>query len=408
MQPGADRILARLDALAACSDDADGITRLFLTPAHTRAIALVEGWMQEAGLATRLDASATLVGARAGADAGLLVLGSHIDTVRNAGRYDGCLGVVLAIEAVAALPPDLPGCSIELRAFGDEEGVRFPMTLTGAHAAAGRFDPAWLACADADGVTLRAALAAFGLDTDGLGACAAHGASAYLEVHIEQGPVLEAARAPLGVVTSISGATRATVTVRGRAGHAGTVPMDGRQDALAAACAMVLAVRKAALTRPGTVATVGTLAVTGAAPNVIASCCSFSIDVRSTDDALRHDAMRAVGDALSRIAVEESVRVAIAVTHDAPATPCDTRLQAHLARALDDAGLPVLHLPSGAGHDAMAMAALCPAAMLFVRCAGGISHHPAEAVARGDVADALAVTTHALRHFNPSLLDAPA
>jgi allantoate deiminase len=393
-------IMRKLDQLAMCTQQHGEITRLFLTPAHRDALRLVAGWMKSAGLQTTLDASGTLVGVLPSAtgSARRLIIGSHIDTVRRAGRYDGCLGVVMGIALAARLRGAGLPYTLEIRAFGDEEGVRFPVTLTGARAAAGTFDPAALEAQDEDGVTLRQALEEFGLDPASLvaGQCKATGA-AYLEIHIEQGPVLEAAGAPLGVVTAINGAARWEITVTGRAGHAGTVPMDQRRDALVAAAGMVLAVQRIARAHAGVAATVGRLAVFPSAPNVIPGACIFSIDVRAPEDALREAAETEIFAAIARLARENGTVITTRSLHAAPAVACDARLQSLLADAIGAAGLPVLHLPSGAGHDAMAMAALCPIGMLFVRCAGGLSHHPDESVQDVDVAAALKVMETMLR-----------
>jgi allantoate deiminase len=396
-------VLRRLDALAGCSECDGEITRRFLTPAHAEAVTLVRGWMEQAGLSTRLDPSGTLVGSTPQAASGgpVLLLGSHIDTVRRAGRFDGCLGVATAI-AVAARRMDLP-YALEIRAFGDEEGVRFPATLTGAHVAAGTFDPDRLAMRDQDGISLAEALRAFGLDPQALtgGADLATDAFAYLEVHIEQGPCLEQAGIPLGIVTAIAGAARFEVSVTGRAGHAGTVPMGLRQDALAAAAHMILAVRDNARARADVVATVGRLAVSPNAPNVIPGACVFSIDVRSAQDESREAAEAAMLTALRDVARDHGVELAITATHRAPAVACDPRLQATLAASVAALGLKVIYLPSGAGHDAMALAARCPVGMLFVRCAGGISHHPDESVTEADVQAAIEALAHALRMLAP-------
>ena len=398
-------VMERLDLLAACSTEPGGITRLFLTPAHAQAIALVQGWMAAAGLAVHVDASGTLVGRREGPQAGspLLLLGSHIDTVRGAGRYDGCLGVVAAIALAEKLATSPLPYALEIRAFGDEEGVRFPVTLTGAHATAGRFDPAWLDVQDRDGISLRAALVAMGLDPAALlsGACTARHAFAYLELHIEQGPVLEAADAALGIVTAINGAVRLEVTVTGQAGHAGTVPMAQRRDALVAASAMVLAVRRMAIDRH-VVATVGQFAVAPGATNVIPGRCVFTIDLRAPQDGLRRLAEQALDYALHEAARDHGVALSIRKTHEAAAVACDMRLQAALAQAVTGTGRTPLHLPSGAGHDAMAVAPLCPVGMLFVRCKGGISHHPDESVRLEDVAAALEVMEGTLRQLDPA------
>ncbi len=401
--------MRRLDLLAACTEEEGKITRLFLTPAHAQGVALVRGWMEEAGLHTALDPSGTLVGTRPVPDAPSLLIGSHIDTVRGAGRYDGCLGVVLGVALAARLRDTPLRYGLEIRAFGDEEGVRFPVTLTGAHATAGDFDPAWLEAADLDGIKLRQAMEKFGLDVQALvaGACTADHVFAYLEIHIEQGPVLEAANAPLGVVTAINGAKRFSVTLTGRAGHAGTVPMAARQDALVAAAEMVLAVRSVALAHQGVVATIGRLSVLPGAPNVIPGSCVFTIDLRAPDDGLRDTAEREIFAAFEALAASHGVRLDSACLHEAPATACDARLQAHLAKALSQNGFSPIHLPSGAGHDAMAVASLCPIGMLFVRCAGGISHHPDESVTEADVAAALDVMTHALQTLNPADFGTP-
>jgi allantoate deiminase len=398
-------ILQKLDRLATCTEQTGEITRLFLTPEHAQAVSMVSGWMREAGLEPRLDASATLVGTRPSARPGTptLLIGSHIDTVRGAGRYDGCLGVVIGIALAAHLRhADLP-YALELRAFGDEEGVRFPVTLTGAHAAAGTFDPHWLNATDAGGTTLREAFTAFGADPRSLvaGSCTAGNAFAYLEIHIEQGPVLESANLPVGVVTAINGATRWEMKITGHAGHAGTVPMAQRQDALVAASEMVLAARHIAMSRPDVVATVGRIAVSPGAANVIPGECIFTLDLRAPEAALRDAAEQEICAAFQAIAAENRTAISATRLHEAPATACDTRLQARLAASIAAAGLPVLHLPSGAGHDAMAIASLCPVGMLFVRCAGGISHHPDESVTVQDVAAALEVMLHALQNLDP-------
>ena len=395
-------ILRRLDDLANCTDVPGEITRLFLSPAHRQATDLVITWMTHAGLHATLDPSGTVVGRlpAAAPDAPVVMLGSHIDTVRNAGRYDGCLGVVMAIALAAHFGPAKLPFTLEIRAFGDEEGVRFPVTMTSAHAAAGSFDSAWLATTDADGKTLRQALQDFGLDPEKLrqGACAAH-AAAYLEIHIEQGPVLEAHGAPLGIVTAINGAARLAVSVQGSAGHAGTVPMNARADALTAAAAMVLAAEAIARAHPPAVATVGQLKITPNATNVIPGNCHFTLDVRAPTDAQRDAVAHDIATTLATIAGQRGVTLDWRQTHQAGAVACDTILRACLAEAIAKLDLPVIALPSGAGHDAMVMAAHCPVAMLFLRCRGGISHHPAEHVTEADVAAALAVMTQLLASF---------
>jgi len=399
-------ILEKLDRLATCTEREGEITRLFLTPEHARAIDMLRPWMQQAGLQTSLDSSGTLIGTLPAASPGApkLLLGSHIDTVGNAGRYDGCLGVLIGVALAARLRHAHLPYTLEIRAFGDEEGVRFPVTLTGAHATAGTFSPDWLSAQDAEGATLAEALEKFGLDPKALaaGACKAEGAFAYLEIHIEQGPVLEAANLPVGVVTAINGAARWEFKITGKAGHAGTVPMARRQDALAAAAAMILAAQRVARSRADVVATTGRIAVFPGATNVIPGECIFTLDLRAPDDDLRDAAEQEIFAAFRQTAEATATQLTATRLHAAQATACDPRLQACLAAAIASAGLPVIRLPSGAGHDAMAVASLCPIGMLFVRCAGGISHHPDESVSESDVAVALDVMAATLRRIDPA------
>ena len=387
----ADRLMRRLAELATLSDMPGGLTRLFLSPAHKRAVALVEGWMREAGLETHVDAIGSLVGRRGNGKT--LLLGSHIDTVRDAGWYDGNFGVLAAIEAVQAAG-DLP-YGIEIIAFGDEEGVRFPQTLSGARAVAGTFEPAALAGRDADGIAMGEALAAFGGDPAGIASLARQPDEVlgYIELHIEQGPVLEAENLAVGVVTAINGASRFAVVVTGDAGHAGTVPMAMRRDALAAASEMVLAVEAVGRSMPDLVATVGAIAVHPGAPNSVPGLVKFTIDVRAPVDAARHEAVLAITNAFDRIAGSRKVDLSMTQTHDAPAVACSGRLRDRLAGAVKANGIVPRFLPSGAGHDAMAVA------VLFVRCKGGVSHTPAEAITPEDAQTAVDVLVEFLRKF---------
>ena len=397
-------LMARLDQLAGCSD-MPGLTRLYLSDAHARAVALVRGWMEQAGLRTRLDAAATLIGRRDGPPgAPTLLIGSHLDTVRDAGRYDGALGVMVGLAALQRLAGERLPCAVELLAFGDEEGVRFALTMTGARACAGSLDAAaHLASRDAGGITLGEALAAFGGDPDGLDAASYRSGDVcgFLEVHIEQGPVLERAGLALGVVSAINGCRRFIITVDGEAGHAGTVPMTARRDALAAAAAMIVVVREAGreagLDAPGVTATVGQIEARPGAINVIAGSARFSLDVRAPDDAARDAVVTRILAAFEAIAAAHGVRHAVAAGFSAPATPCSEPLQVLLEQAAASLDLATLRLPSGAGHDAMVMAQLCPMAMLFVRCAGGISHNPAERITASDAECATRVLVEALR-----------
>jgi allantoate deiminase len=379
------------------SDEPGRLTRLTWGPAWREAVGLVRGWMEEAGLLTRLDAVGNLVGRREGRRAGTpaLLLGSHLDTVIDAGRFDGVLGVLLALAAVEELEvrEKRPAFALEVVAFADEEGVRFPCALTGSRAMAGTLDPAVLGLTDRDGTTLAEALQACGLDPEGLAACARRPGEilGFLEAHIEQGPVLEQEGVALGLVRAIAGATRLEVLVEGRVGHAGTVPMRLRRDALAGAAEMVLTVERLARGTEGLVATVGRLEVLPGAVNTIPGRVRFTIDLRSPEDRERTRALADLRSDLEAIARRRGLGLRLVPTHEAPAVACDPALLDALARARARHGLPDRRLVSGAGHDAMAIAAIAPVAMLFVRCRGGISHDPAEHAAPADIEAALAV-----------------
>lgn len=387
----ATTIQARLDALAAISADEGAITRLYLSPEQARASALVLGWMREAGLSARIDAAGNVVGRIEGPVPGgpALMIGSHLDTVRDAGRFDGPLGVVAAIACVEALGRAgvRPPVAIEVVGFADEEGTRFETTLIGSRAVAGTVDPKVLACTDDGGATIAGAMRAAGLDPARIGEAARPPGAilGYLELHIEQGPALERAGLPVGVVTAISGATRLAVTLSGAAGHAGTVAMDGRRDALAGAAECILAVEARCAPEPGLVGTVGTLAVPAGAVNVIPGRVHFSLDVRAPDDRQRRIALADIEAAWADIAARRGLALARIVTHEAAGAPCDPSLTARIARAIAAEGHPVHRLPSGAGHDGMAIAAVAPIAMIFVRCRGGVSHHPDEFASLADI-----------------------
>ncbi|MEZ5838034.1 MAG: allantoate amidohydrolase [Geminicoccaceae bacterium] len=408
--PGA-RLMQRLDALAQFTAEPGKLTRLYLTGEHKAAMEQVRAWMAEAGLATHVDGMATLVGRYESEPPGApaLLVGSHIDTVRDAGRYDGNLGVLAAVQAVDELHRQgrrLP-FAIEVLAFGDEEGVRFPTTLSGSRAVAGVFDPATLDLADAEGISLREALLAFGCNPDpaAISAIARNGGRAlgYVELHIEQGPVLQDAGLPIGVVTAINGATRFSIEVEGVAGHAGTVPMELRRDALAATCEMVLAIEREALGRDGLVATVGMLRPMPGAGNVIPGKVSFSLDIRSPRDDDRENAIAAIERKLSDIAVRRRAELRMTRTYDEPAIAADRSMRAALAAAVRRCGYRVLELPSGAGHDAMAIGGVMPMAMLFLRCRDGISHNPLESITVDDAQVAVDVLVEFLASFDPDV-----
>jgi allantoate deiminase len=391
------RLMARLDHYAAFSDDEGALTRLYLSPSHRRLVDTILADMQRIGLDGWCDATGNIQARYEGThpEAPALLIGSHIDTVRNAGRFDGTLGSFAALTLVEELmiqKERLP-FPIEIVMFGDEEGVRFPTTLGGSKALAGTFDIDALEKRDSDGVRLRDALVGFGCDPDAIAALARDSGSVrgYLELHIEQGPVLEAKGLPVGVVTAINGATRFFVTLRGMAGHAGTVPMPGRADSLACAAEMILAVERIGGLQPDLVATVGQIVAKPGAVNVIAGETRFSVDVRAPQDTVRHKAAATIQAELAAIAARRRIGLDIVPVHDSPAVACDENLQAILARAVAAEGIAAHHLPSGAGHDAMALSSLCPVAMLFVRCKGGISHNPAESMTLADAEVAMNV-----------------
>jgi len=397
--------MERCDALARCSEAADSLTRVFLSEASHAANRLVLGWMCEAGMSATLDAIGNVVGRYEGERPGLpaLLLGSHLDTVRDAGRYDGMLGVVTAIECVASLAARgkrLP-FAIEVIGFADEEGVRFGSTLLGSRAVAGTFKPEVLDSVDANGVSMRAAMRESGLDPERIAQAARRREDvlAYAELHIEQGPVLEAEGLPVGVVTAINGATRLAIEVEGFAGHAGTVPMDLRQDALAAAAECVLAIERRCGAVPELVGTVGRLEALPGAANVIPGKVRFTVDVRSPRDPERLAAVTEVAAAMQAICARRRVKLKISETHESGVVACAPWLMEQIGAAIAAEGIPVRRLPSGAGHDGMAMIELCDIGMLFVRCEKGISHNPAEAITAEDAETGARVFLRFIENF---------
>jgi allantoate deiminase/N-carbamoyl-L-amino-acid hydrolase len=400
--------MARLERLAACTEDPACLTRTFLTPAHTEAAGLLAGWMTEAGLHASRDAVGNVVGRYEGREprARALLLGSHFDTVRDAGRYDGTLGIVAAIECVHVLAErgERLDHAVEVIGFADEEGVRFGATLLGSRAIAGTFDRSLLGYVDADGVTMADALRAVGLDPARVEDAARDSREvlAFAELHIEQGPVLLDEGLPVGVVTAVAGASRLEVRIEGLAGHAGTVPMGLRRDAAAAAAEAVLLVERCCSGEAGLVGTVGRLAIPNGATNVIPGAAVLSIDIRAGDDGVREQALAQVLAGLEAIGEKRNVRVTVTRTHDAPAVLCAPWLMARLERAVAARGIAPRRMPSGAGHDAMALRDLTDIAMVFVRCGnGGISHHPDEQLEPEDARVATAVLLDFIRDFEP-------
>jgi allantoate deiminase len=393
----ASDLLARAAELGAISEEDGRLTRRFATPALGRAGELVEGWMEAAGLTVRRDAVGNVIG-RVGAGPPL-VLGSHIDTVPNAGRYDGPLGVLAAIAVAERVTARGTGGSLEVVAFADEEGTRFGTSFLGSASYTGGFEPEWLDLVDGDGIALGDAIRAAGGDPVAALVGSAPELAGYVEVHIEQGPVLERESLPVAVVTAIAGQSRARIALTGEAGHAGTLPMDARRDALAAAAEVVLAVERIGRTGAGLVATVGAMSVSPSVGNVVPGEARMLLDVRHADDDVRRRAVDEIRSEAERIAAARGVAVEWTLRYDTPAVELDPRLRELLADAVRAQGVPVRELVSGAGHDAVVLSRFCPAAMLFVRCAGGISHDPRESVAEEDVAVALDVLEHVVCSF---------
>ncbi|MDB6091930.1 MAG: uraD [Gammaproteobacteria bacterium] len=392
-EPLGARIVSMADYLARLSEHEHALTCSYLTPTHRATAVLIRDWMLSAGLEVHVDAVGNVIGRWPGtaADASTLLTGSHYDTVVDAGRFDGRLGILLPIAVAAQLQRDgaaLP-YTLTIIAFAEEEGVRFKSTFLGSRAIAGRFDPATLDSIDCDGITVRQAMQAAGLEPREIPAAAFDPARllGFVEVHIEQGPVLLNEGLPLGVVTSIAGSLRCFVSITGLAGHAGTVPMHLRRDAAAAAAEIVLAVERHCTGTPGLVGTVGQLQVPGGAMNVIAGRCELSIDIRADTDELRDVAAAAVVADCERIADRRKVEIQWRKVLEIGSVPCAPEMQRRWADSIRrTTGTPdARHLPSGAGHDAMVMANLTAMGMLFVRCGnGGISHHPAESLAADD------------------------
>jgi allantoate deiminase len=392
-------VMERCDILSRYSEETERLTRRFATSPMRQVNEIVGEWMRAAGMATQVDQVGNIVGRYEAAAPGAktLLLGSHLDTVRDAGKYDGILGVLIAlacVERLAQRHERLP-FALEVLGFADEEGVRYHTAYLGSRAMTGTLDQSALALLDDDGVALAEAIRQFSGDLDPqllhtprwqrddlLGYC---------EVHIEQGPVLETLGIPVGVVTAISGQHRYTLKLDGTAGHAGTVPMGQRRDALCAAAQCILAVEEFAQATPGLVATVGKITAQPGASNVIPGRVTMSLDVRHPDDALRKQVCRALREQISSICAGRDIAFDWQSVQEHATIQCTERLQALFARAIEQVGVPVYYLPSGAGHDAVVMSELTDVAMLFVRCKGGISHHPDEAVAVEDVAVALDV-----------------
>lgn len=383
-------LIERLDEAARCSAPGAGVTRLFCSQEHRDVLPTISRWMEQAGLAPQLDAAGNLVGRCPRAQAGekTFIMGSHQDSVIEGGKYDGMLGVALPILALEALKREgvtLP-FGIEVVAFGDEEGVRFPTTLVGSKALAGNVTPDQLDAQDAQGVTLAEALTAFGCNPEQIPAVARDPVNTlgFLEVHIEQGPILEQRHHAVGIVTALTGIERHKVTLRGKAGHAGTTPMPMRYDALVGAAEMVLAVDSVLQRTDKLVGVVGKLDVHPNAVNVIPAEVTFTVELRSPERVTRQRGREAIYAAMEEVATRRGLMLEMETTYSADATACADWMMTSLEKACAQVGQPAEPLFSGAGHDGLAMQALTDIGMLFVRCKEGLSHHPDEAITAED------------------------
>jgi allantoate deiminase len=406
--PLGERAQAMIDSLGSISSEPGRLTRLYLTPEHRRAADLVAEWMRRAGLTVRMDAAATMHGflpaGREGPRSGRrLLIGSHIDTVIDAGRYDGPLGVIagiLAVEELRARGVLLP-FGLEVLAFGDEEGIRFPKTLIGSSTVAGTIEKSILEMTDADGNTVGKMLLKFGSDPAAINAEAYKRADVigYLEVHIEQGPQLERWNEPLGVVLAIAAQSRHRIRIGGEAGHAGTVPMPLRHDALAAAAEFILMVEEVALkgAKDHLVATVGEISVNPGAVNVIAGGALLSLDMRAASDQARAGAIETIRQRARQIGLRRGVVFGIETVHEKPVAGCSPRLRNAIGKTIREVtGRKAPELLSGAGHDGLAMAQLTEIGMIFVRCRAGISHNPLEHVSVADLGFAVEALTRTI------------
>jgi allantoate deiminase len=389
----ANCIIARCRQLATCTEVAGETTRLFLSPPMREVHALLKGWMEAAGMTVKVDAIGNLRGVWPGLTANCprLLIGSHLDTVPNAGAFDGILGVVLGLAVVEQLRGQHLPFAIEVIGFSEEEGVRFNKPFLGSLALIGKLDADTLARADRNGITIAEAIRNYDLDPTNLSdALLPEEAFAYLEFHIEQGPILESEGASLGIVEALVGQTRMQLTFTGQANHAGTTPMHLRHDAMAAAADWIVAVEAYANVNAGLVATVGKVETSPGAGNVIAGRVAASLDVRHVDDQTRQTAVSALIDIANSAAARRDVQVGAQTQLEQSAVPLSPFLTQLLQTAADRAGFPSRRMTSGAGHDAMIVAQRLPSAMLFLRSPGGLSHHPDESVHAQDVEAALA------------------
>jgi len=407
----ASRIMLRIDELAAISESADCLTRRFATPEHRQANELVANWMRDTRMRVREDAIGNIIGRyqSEGVDESTpaIALGSHLDTVINAGRYDGMLGVLSALACIESIEErnlQLP-CAVEIFGFADEEGVRYQSTYLGSRAIAGNFDTTVLERIDEQGISMADAISQFSVNNAPVNSASRKSSDfhAYLELHIEQGPVLEANNTPVGVVSSIAGASRLLVSLTGYAGHAGTVPMGLRQDALAAAAKCISVVEALCSKEDGLVGTVGRIDVKPGAGNVIAGDVQFTVDIRAARDSVRTERVNAVIEQMTELCEERNIGIDIDRVHDAASVDCNPHIMEHMKSAALEYDPDAISLASGAGHDAAAMAELTPIGMLFVRCTDGVSHHPDEHVTEADAVAGAKVLMQTVLNMSSSI-----
>jgi allantoate deiminase len=398
-------VLARCKTLASFSEDDDGTRRTFLSPPMRDCHRQIADWLRPLEVEVRIDAAGNLRGLYAGtmSSAPRLMIGSHLDTVPNAGAYDGILGVALAIALLEGLEGKRLPFAIEIVGFSEEEGVRFGIPFIGSRALVGRLDNELLDRKDADHVSLRTAIQHFGLSVSEIPqARMKEDVLGYLEFHIEQGPLLEHLNLPLGVVETIAGQSRLECKFTGQTNHAGTTPMHLRRDAIAGAAEWITAVEKTAQSRPGLVATVGAIDAKPGVTNAIAGKTRVSLDVRHASDEIRRSAVEELIDCAEEIARRRELQVKWKTLLDQSAVAMTPRLTDQIAKAMRATGSEPHRMVSGAGHDAMIMAERVPAAMIFLRTPGGISHHPSESVLVEDVGKAIECGLHLLDQLSNS------
>jgi allantoate deiminase len=401
----AEEVIARCRKLASLSEDQGGTRRTFLSPPMRDCHREVSSWMKASGMTVSVDAVGNLRGIYSAAAPGAprILIGSHLDTVPNAGAFDGILGVVLAVGLVESLRGLKLPFGIEVVGFSEEEGVRFGVPFIGSRALVGRVDDELLGRKDERGISVRKAIQDFGLNPNEISkALLKDDVLGYLEFHIEQGPVLESLGRPLGVVEAIVGQNRLEFTFSGQANHAGTTPMNLRHDALATAAEWIIAVENLAQRTAGLVATVGFVEAKPGATNVIAGEARATLDIRHASDRARTEALDELIRQAEGIAAKRGVTVKWRTLLAQHAVAMDPFLTGQIEQAIQKSGCEAHRMASGAGHDAMILAGKVPAAMIFLRTPGGISHDPSESVHLDDVAKALECGHHLLTQLAAS------